>query len=95
MTLDGNLEMNGGGFLRLPENPEKACAKSLFVKGEGAVTLKPGVPPKYGHFQKLLRLDEMPKDMTRIRVDPSNGPDDATFKADMGNKFLGATSRKK
>ena len=53
MTLDSNLEMNGGGFLRLPENPEKACAKSLFVKGEGAVTLKPGVPPKYGHFQKL------------------------------------------
>jgi len=60
-----------------------------------AVALKPGVPPKYGRFQKLLRLDEMPKDMTRFRLDPSNGPDDATFKAATGNKFLGATSRKK
>ncbi len=52
-------------------------------------------PVKYGHSQKLLRLDEMPKDMTRLRLDPSNGPDDATFKATAGNKFLGATSRKK
>ena len=95
MKLDGNLEMNGGGFLRLLENPEKACAKSLSVKGEGTVTLMPGVPPKYGHSQKLLRLDEMPKDMPRFRLDPSNGPDDATFKAATGNKFLGATSRKK
>ena len=95
MKLDGNLEMNGGGFLRLLENPEKACAKSLSVKGEGTVTLMPGVPPKYGHSQKLLRLDEMPKDMTRLRLDPFNGPDHATFKATAGNKFLGATSRKK
>lgn len=95
MKLEGNLEMKGGSILRLPLDPAKACVKSLSVKGEGAVTLKPDVPPKYGHFQRLLRLDEMPKDMTRFRLDPSNGPDDATFKATAGNKFLGATSRKK
>ena len=77
--------LGGGGSLAL-------AAGSTYA---GATTVELGTTVKYGHSQKLLRLDEMPKDMTRLRLDPSNGPDDATFKATAGNKFLGATSRKK
>ena len=33
--------------------------------------------------------------MTRFRLNPSDGPDDAVFKPATGNKFLGATSKKK
>ena len=91
MKLAGNLELREGSVLRLPPDAEMAHVKSLSVKGEGAVTLKPASPLKRGNFTKLLRLDEMPEDMTRFRLNPGDKPDAAVFKPATGGKFLGAT----
>ena len=94
MRLAGNLELREGSVLRLSSEAEMAHVKSLSVKGEGAVTLKPASPLKRGHFTKLLRLDEMPEDMTRFRLNPGDKPEDAVFKPATGGKFLGATQKR-
>ena len=54
----------------------------------------PGSSGRRNQFQKIIRLEEMPNDMSRFRLGPSDGPDDADFKAATGGKFLGATPRK-
>lgn len=95
MKLAGGLELSAGSVLRLPSDPNMAQVKSIQVKGDGPVTLMPGSKPAYGSYQKLLRIEEMPEDMARFRLNPSDGPDDAVFKPATGNKFLGVTSKKK
>ena len=94
MKLSGTLEMKGGSVLRLPVDPGKASAKSIAAKGEGTVALMPGAAGRRNQFQKLIRLEEMPKDFTRFRLGPSDGPDAAVFKPATGGKFLGATPGK-
>ena len=94
MTIDGNLEMREGCALRLPADPEKAFAKSISIRGGGSVTLKPGVQPRRYRFQKLMRLEELPKDCSHFRLNPSDGPEDAAFKSAPGGESLGVTPRK-
>ena len=94
MKLSGNIEMKGGSVLRLPNDPDMAQAKSISIKGDGAVTLRPGAPLRYGHFQKLLRLETMPEDLTRFRLDPSSKPDGSVFRGAVGSKFLGVTPKR-
>ena len=94
MRIDGNLEMREGSALRLPADPEKAFAKSISIRGGGSVTLKPGVQPRRYRFQKLMRLEELPKDCSHFRLNPSDGPEDAVFKSAPGGKSLGVTPRK-
>ena len=91
LKVTGNLEMKEGSVLKLPADPDMAQVKSISVKGEGPVALKPGGPVKRRQFRKLLRLEEMPDDMSRFRVNLSGSPDDATFKPDTDGKFLGVT----
>ena len=95
MKVTGNFEMRAGSVLRLPPEAEMAQVKSISTKGDGVVALKPGATGKYGVFQKIVRLEEMPGDMSRFRLNLSDGPDDAVFKPATGNKFLGVTSRRK
>lgn len=95
MKLTGKLEMREGSVLRLPGDPEMAQVKSIAIKGDGTVTLKPGTPAKFAVFKKLLRLEEMPEDLTRFRLDPSDKPEDAEFKPAAGSKFLGVTSKRR
>ena len=94
MKIAGNLEMREGSVLRLPEDPKLAFAKSLSIRGEGAVVLRPGGSPKYGLFQEILRLEDPPKDVTRFKVRPSQDPMDAVFKVSPGGKALGVTQRR-
>ena len=94
MKVAGNLEMREGSVLRLPEDPKMAFAKSLSVRGNGAIVLRPGGSPKYGLFQELLRLEEPPKDVTRFKVRQSQEPMDAVFKVSPGGKSLGVTQRR-
>ena len=94
MKVAGNLEMREGSVLRLPEDPKMAFAKSLSVRGNGAVVLRPGGSPKYGLFQELLRLEEPPKDVTRFKVRQSQEPMEAVFKVSPGGKSLGVTQRR-
>jgi hypothetical protein len=94
MKLSGRLAMKAGSVLRLPVDPNRAAAKSISISGDGAVALMPGSSGRRNQFQKIIRLEEMPNDMSRFRLGPSDGPDDADFKAATGGKFLGATPRK-
>lgn len=87
-----NLEMKEGSVLRLPENPEMAFVKSLSVKGEGTVTLRPGKVSKNGGFQRIMRMEEMPEDLSRFRLSPSGSAKDARFKVATGGKFLGVST---
>ena len=95
MKVSGKLEMKAGSFLRLPSDPAMASVKSISVNGEGTVVLRPGETPKLGRAQKLLLMEEMPSDLTRFRLNPSDGPKDATFKPATGGKFLSVTSHKR
>ena len=89
MRISGNLEMKAGSALRVPDDPETAQMKSISFKGEGAVVLRPNEAPKRGHFRKLLRIEEMPEDLTRFRLNASQEAGDAMFKPASGGKFLG------
>lgn len=91
MKLDGNLEMKGGCTLRLPENPAMAQAKSISLSGEGPVVLKPGKVSPSGGFQNVMRIEQMPEDMTRFKLDFSHGPNKAKFKTATGGKFIGVS----
>ena len=91
MKVDGNLEMKSESRLRLPSNPERAFAKSISIKGEGTVILRPGESTMRGRMQRLMRIEEMPKDMTRFKLGTAQGPKSAAFKSAAGGKFLAAT----
>ena len=91
MKLAGNLEMREGSALRLPANPDMALVKSISVKGGGAVVLKPGEAPRRGSFQKVMRVEELPADMTRFRLNASHDVKGATFRGAPGGKYLGVT----
>ena len=87
----GNLEMREGSSLRFPANPDMTLVKSISVRGKGPVVLKPGVPAKRGSFQKILRIEEMPADLTRFRLNAGSDEKAATFSAAPGGKYLGVT----
>ena len=93
MKVSGNLEMKEGSVLRLPANPDMAQVKSISIKGAGTVALKPGDVPKRGAYRKLLRVKEMPEDLSRFRLSPSDGHGDATFKASVDGKYIGVTPK--
>ena len=91
MKVAGNLEMKEGSFLRLPADPEKAFVKSISVKGEGTVVLKPSRPLQRDRYQKLLRMEEVPEDLTHFRLSANHDNKATTFHRGIGGKFLGVT----
>lgn len=94
LKIAGNLEMKEGSSLRVPDDPEMAQVKSISFKGEGPVVLRPNELPKRGYFRKLLRIEEMPEDLSRFRLTAPQEPGEASFKPATGGKFLGVTSFK-
>ena len=91
LKIAGNLELKAGSVLRLPDDPKMAFVKSISFKGAGPVALRPCETPKPGLFRSLLRIEAMPEDLTRLRLNLSDGAMDATFKAATGGKFLGVS----
>ena len=91
IKVSGNLEMKAGSSLRLPNDPTRAVVKSISFQGEGPVVLRPLEMPKHGVFRNLLRLEEMPEDLTRFRLNLNDDPKDATFKPATGGKFFGVS----
>ena len=89
LKATGNLEMKEGSVLKLPADPDMAQVKSISVKGEGPVAIKPGGAIKRRQFRRLLRMDEMPDDMSRFRLDLSHSAGDATFRPATDGSFLG------
>ena len=92
MKFAGNLEMASGSILRLPEDPKMARAKSISVKGDGPVVLKPGKIS--GGFQNVMLLEEMPQDFSRFRLNLTEGSYGGDFKPATSGKFLGVSSRR-
>ena len=91
ISVAGNLEMRSGSILRLPPNPEMALVRSISVSGAGPVVLKPGRTTMTGRFQKVMRMEELPKDTTRFRLNAAHDDKDATFKPAPGGNYLGVT----
>ena len=94
LKVAGNLEMKAGSSLRVPDDPELAQVKSISFRGEGPVVLRPNELPKRGQFRKLLRIEEMPEDLSRFRLAASQESGEASFKPATGGKFLGVTAFK-
>ena len=94
MKVSGNLEMRSGSRMRLPVNPELAFAKSISVKGEGSVVLRPGAATKQGRFQKIMLTGEAPRDLTRFRLSADDDEKAATFKGSPSGTYLAVTPHK-
>ena len=91
MKVSGNLEMRSGSRLRLPVNPELAFVKSISVKGEGPVVLRPGAATKQGRFQKIMLTGEAPRDLTHFRLSADDDEKAATFKGAPSGTYLSVT----
>lgn len=94
MKLTGNLEMREGSMLRLPANPDMAHVKSISVAGAGTVVLKPGEATRMGRFQKVMRMDEIPADLSHFRLNAAHDAKAATFKGTPGGTYLCVTPHK-
>ena len=94
MKVSGNLEMRSGSRMRLPVNPELAFAKSISVKGEGSVVLRPGAATKQGRFQKIMLTGETPRDLARFRLSAGDDEKAATFKGSPSGTYLAVTPHK-
>lgn len=94
MNITGGLEMREGSVLRLPADYDKARVKTVTFKGDGPVVLKPGAATRRGHFQRLMRIDELPKDLSRFRLNLAHEAGDAEFKGSADGKCLGVTPKK-
>lgn len=92
INVSGKLEMREGSRMLFPSNPDRAFVKALSINGQGTVVLKPGRTPGRGLFQKIMRMEQIPQDMTRFRLNASHEAKDATFRAAPGGKHLGVTS---
>ena len=68
-----------------------ALVRSISVSGAGPVVLKPGRTTMTGRFQKVMRMEELPKDTTRFRLNAAHDDKDATFKPAPGGNYLGVT----
>ena len=86
-----NLSMREGSMLRLPANPDMAFVKSISINGGGTVVLKPGVPAKRGSFQRIMRMEDIPADLTRFRLNAGSDEKAAAFNGAPGGKYLGVT----
>lgn len=93
MKIAGNLEMREGSILRIPSDMKKASIKSISIKGEGTVAIKTIQPLVRGRTQKILQIEELPKDLKRLRLHASSGPKEATFGGSALGKFLSVTPR--
>lgn len=89
MKVAGNIEMREGSRMRVPPNPDMAFVKSISIKGNGTVVLRPGEMPRTGRFQKIMRMEKMPEGMARFRLNASHDDKAATFKAATCGKHLG------
>ena len=81
LKITGGLEMSGGSSLGLPTDHRTAFVQSISLKGEGPVAIKPGAAPSSGRFVDFLRMGEAPADLSRFRLDLSDGPDDAVYRS--------------
>ncbi|MBQ2624831.1 MAG: hypothetical protein IJG18_07010 [Kiritimatiellae bacterium] len=94
MKVAGKLDMKGGSVLRLPENPAAALVGELAFSGEGSVSIKPGVMPQKGKTCKVLRVDKLPEDLSRLALHGTDDPSAAEFKPSTDKKSLTVYRRK-
>lgn len=94
MKVTGKLELKGGSVLRLPANPEATLVGELAFSGEGSAFLKPGVMPQKAKTSKVLRVDKLPKDLSRLLLYGTSDPSAAEFGQSSDKKFLTVCRRK-
>lgn len=92
MRIDNRLEMKSGSVLRTPANPSLTLVGELAIAGEGNVTIRPGVMPDAGKMTKVLRVNKLPDDLSRLALFGMESPADAEFKPSTNKKYLSVRS---
>ena len=94
MKLTGKLDVKGGSVLRLPEDSSAASIGELAFSGEGRVLIKPGVMPPKARTCKLLRVEKLPEDLSRLSLHGMDEAGAAEFRQSTDKKFLTVYWRK-
>ena len=94
MKLTGKLDVKGGSVLRLPEDSSAASIGELAFSGEGGVLIKPGVMPPKARTCKLLRVEKLPEDLSRLSLHGMDEAGAAEFRQSTDKKFLTVYRRK-
>lgn len=94
MKASGNFELREGAVLRLPP-PDMAQVKSFSIQGKGTATLKPARTPVCGSFTKIACVKDIPKDLSRFRLDPDGNAGDAVFQRSPDGRYLCAILKKR
>ena len=94
MKLTGKLDMKGGSVLRLPADPSFASVGELAFSGNGSVSVKPGEVPPKARTTKLMRVDKLPDDLSRLSMLGIEDPSAVEFKQSSDKKFLTVYRRK-
>ncbi|MBQ3808628.1 MAG: hypothetical protein II840_11805 [Kiritimatiellae bacterium] len=94
MKLTGKLDVKGGSVLRLPEDSSASSIGELAFSGEGGVLIKPGVMPPKARTCKLLRVEKLPEDLSRLSLHGMDEAGAAEFRQSTDKKFLTVYWRK-
>ncbi len=94
LTVTGKLDMKGGSILRLPKDPSAALVGELAFSGEGSVFLKPGVMPQKARTGKVMRVEKLPEDLSRLVLHGMDDPSAAAFGQSGDKKHLTVYRRK-
>ncbi len=81
LKITGGLELSGGSSLGLPADHRRAFVQSISLKGEGPVAIMPGATPSSRRFLDFLQMGVVPADLSRFRLDLSDGPDGAVYRS--------------
>ena len=94
LKADGKFDMKGGSILRLPEDPSAAFVGELAFSGDGKVSIRPGVMPQKARTSKVLRVDNLPEDLSRLKLHGLDDSSAAEFKPSGDKKSLTVYRRK-
>jgi len=94
MKVSGKLDVKGGSAIRLPNDPLAASIGELALSGEGSVSIRPGIMPSKSTTRKVLRVDKLPEDLSRLSIYGTDDPSAAEFKMSTDRKFLSVYRRK-
>ncbi len=94
MKVTGKLDLEGGSVLRLPADPAATLVGELALSGKGSVFLRPGATPPKARTHRVLRVDKLPEDLSRLVLQGADDPSAAEFSHSSDRKFLAVYRRR-
>lgn len=94
LKVSGKLDAKGGSVLRLPEDASHTFVGELALSATGNVSIKPGTVPPKAKTHRILRVDKLPEDLSRLSLHGMDDPSAAEFRQSSDRKFLVVYRRK-